>query len=56
MSTHDDAKDPKDLDSSHVMKPDPKFQNFFDTLVNLGSRKGACLAFGLAWPNDEGLS
>ena len=29
MSTHDDATDPKDLNGSEIMKPDPKFQSFF---------------------------
>ena len=29
MSTHENAKDPKDLDGSEIMKPDPKFQSFF---------------------------
>ena len=29
MSTHEDAKDPKDLKGSESMKPDPEFQDFF---------------------------
>ena len=27
MSTHEDAKDLKDLDGSEIMKPDPKFHH-----------------------------
>ena len=38
MSTHDDATDPKDLNGSEIMKPDPKFQSFFDKLVGVGAR------------------
>ena len=38
MSTHDDAKDPKDLAGSEVMKPDQKFQSFFDKLVGVGEK------------------
>ena len=38
MSTHEDAKDPKDLKGSESMKPDPEFQDFFDKLVGTGAR------------------
>ena len=37
MSTHDDAMDPKDLNGSEIMKPDPKFEflsEFLSTTLN----------------------
>ena len=29
MTTHENAKDPKDIGGAEIVKPDPKFQSFF---------------------------
>ena len=34
MSSHNDAKDPKDLDGSEIMKPNPKVLDFLSTPPN----------------------
>ena len=41
MTTHENAKDPKDIGSTEIVKPDPKFQSFFSTIhPTTGVRKG----------------
>ena len=44
MSTHDDAMDPKDLNGSEIMKPDPKFQISFG--ASTLERKASCVMVG----------